>query len=37
MKNENNLIYLSRSQNVTIFVKSLQIKLQIDNLLKEKS
>ncbi len=33
MKNKNNLIKLFRSQNVTIFIKSLQIKLQIDNLL----
>ena len=30
---KNNFIKLFRSQNVTIFVKSLQIKLQIDNLL----
>jgi len=33
MKNKNNFIKLFRSQNVTIFVESLQIKLQIDNLL----
>ena len=32
-QNNNNFIKLFRSQNVTIFVKSLQIKLQIDNLL----
>jgi len=32
-KNKNNFVYLFRSQNVTIFVKSLQIKLQVDNLL----
>ena len=33
LKNKNNFTKLFRSQNVTIFVKSLQIKLQIDNLL----
>jgi len=33
LKNKNNFIKLSRSQNVTIFVKLLQIKLQIDSLL----
>ena len=37
MKNKNNFIKLFRSQNVTIFVKSLQIKLQIDSLFIKKT